>query len=1131
MKLKNSEMYVVAYKEHSNVLVIPKRRAIHYIIVILISLSFAIDSSAQRPKEEIQLEKELFSVEENSAFVILPEKVDRNKPVPWVWFAPTINICPTENDPWLFERFLKNGIAIAGIDAGESYGSPKGTAIYSGLYNELVRNRNFAKKPCLLARSRGGLMLYNWAIEHPESVAGVAGIFPVCDLRSYPGLKTAAPAYEMTEAQLDRFLTDYNPVDRIAVLAKAGVPIYHMHGDVDNLVPLRENSLELKKRYDAYGGNMILEFIRGQGHNYWPGWYTNQKLVDFVIVNAKGNQKEDLKTASKDSGISVTDLQCEFQKEPLGIDVPNPRLSWKLKAPKDVRGVYQTAYQIIVKSAFPANSVKAIWDSGEIGSSQSNGVPYQGPPLQSRDQYLWRVKIWDGEDVASDWSEESHFGMGMINQDEWQGEWIKSYLDLYDYQKELMKMPDHGKEHTRNIWKRTSEIRKMTDDVGEAPAVWLRKEFVAQKKLHRATAYVSGLGFYELYLNGQRVGDSYFHTTIYDYGKTVPYLVHDVTGKIKSGGNAIGVILGNGFFNPVIPGTLREYANDFINTPQLKCGIKLEYSDGTFDYVVSDQSWKFTTDGPITFNSVRAGETYDARKELGDWSSYGYDDKSWITALIAPAPAGQLRNQAIPPMRVVDQIPTVAVKAFNKNPGAGNPHDKAPVIKDQSLKEGWLFDIGEQSAGWARLKIRGRPGQKITILYPGTNSHTLGRYQTCEYICKGGGEEYYEQRFSFNGYRHIYVYGLDYEPKPEDLVGLRVVSDFETVGTFSCSDNKINKIQEVFLRTVKNYNTQMPLDPDREKSVWTQDVQSNFENAAYNFNLNTLYRKWQDDFIDHIQPDGYVPPVVPSAFDGPSINGPWWGGMIIFNPWQHYNFYGNPDILKDSYEAMKAQFSYLSSIADNNIISWGLGDWQDIHSQEEGISSQVETSVPYSSTCAYYHFADIIQQTALILGKTADAVVYKKKMQEIRKDLYARFFNKETGIFDSGSQTSYVLAMKLNIVYRRDKERLSENFAKRIAEDDYHLSAGFVGMPFLLNLLKEEGLGDLAWKIATQDTYPGWYDMVLNRGNTVLMEDWDAEYILPPRFVQMPSLAGSIGAYYYRSLGGIRPETPGYKNT
>jgi len=729
-----------------------------------------------------------------------------------------------------------------------------------------------------LARSRGGLMLYNWAIENPESVAGIAGIFPVCDLRSYPGLKTAAPAYEMTEAELDRFLTDHNPVDRIIVLAKAGVPVYHMHGDVDHLVPLRENSLELKKRYDAYGGDMTLELVKGQGHNYWPGWYTNQDMADFVIACAKGIKKDEPGTVSKDAGVSITGLQCEFQKEPLGIDVQHPRLSWKLKSPGNVRGVYQTAYQIMVKRTFPDKSEKLIWDSGKTESSQSNGVPFQGPRLQSREQYVWKVRIWNGEDVASGWSEESYFGTGMMNQDDWLGEWIRSDLELFNYQKELKKMPDHARQHARNVWKRTDEIREMTEDVEEAPAVWLRKEFTAQKKLHRATAFISGLGFYELYMNGRRVGDCYFHTANHDYGVSVPYLVHDVTEFLQNGENAIGVILGNGYFNPIIPCALREYANDFINTPQLICEFKLEYSDGSVDHIVSDESWKFTTDGPITFNSLRAGESYDARKELGDWSSYAYDDSSWKSALKATSPEGKLRNQVIPSMRVVDEIPAVSVKYVQKGPGAGNPHDKAPVLRDQSLNEGWLFDIGEQSTGWARVKIRGKRGQKITILYPGTNLHTLGRYQTCEYICKGGGEEYFEQHFSFNGYRHIYVYGLDYKPEPEDLVGLRVVSDFETIGRFSCSDEKINTVQEVLLRTIKNYNTQMPQDPDREKSVWTQDVQSNFENAAYNFNLNTLYRKWQNDFIDQVQHDGYVPTVVPSAFDGPSINGPWWGG-------------------------------------------------------------------------------------------------------------------------------------------------------------------------------------------------------------------------------------------------------------
>jgi alpha-L-rhamnosidase len=240
-------------------------------------------------------------------------------------------------------------------------------------------------------------------------------------------------------------------------------------------------------------------------------------------------------------------------------------------------------------------------------------------------------------------------------------------------------------------------VRKMTADIDEAPAVWLRKEFSAEKRLRRATAYVSGLGFYELYLNGRKTDDCFFNTAIHDYGKSVPYLVHDVTDHIANGANTIGVVLGNGYFNPVIPSLLREYVNDFIDTPRLRCELVLEYDDGSRTLIPSGPTWRFTTDGPIRFNSLRSGEIHDARKELGNWSSCGFDDKNWKPALGAEAPAGRLVNQAIPPLRVIREIPPVSVKAH---------------------EGGWRFDLGVDNAGWARLKLRGKPGQKITAPPP-----------------------------------------------------------------------------------------------------------------------------------------------------------------------------------------------------------------------------------------------------------------------------------------------------------------------------------------------------------------------------------------------------------------------------
>lgn len=803
------------------------------------------------------------------------------------------------------------------------------------------------------------------------------------------------------------------------------------------------------------------------------------------------------------------ELRCEYQQNPLGIDRVQPRLSWAAKS--NQRGLKQAAYQVLVASSLEELNQNRgdLWDSGKVQSDQSLNVPYRGKALRSRQHCFWKVKTWYSTGVESAWSKPASWSMGILSPDEWRGQWIQSDLALYDYQIEFKKVPEHEleiekMEDGRMIRTRAKAVRKATAKITEAPAVWLRKEFQPEeKKLQRATLFISGLGLYEPYLNGQKINDHLLTVSPHDFGKTVPYHVHDVTAHVKGGENALGVILGNGYFNPIIPSLLREYAFNFIDTPRLKCELQLEYADGSTQSIFSDPSWKFTTEGPIRFNSIRSGEIYDARKELGDWSVAGYDDKSWKSAQLAQAPKGTMRSRNLPSVRAIKTIPATSV----------TPHGK-----------GYRFDIGVDNTGWARLKIRGKKGQKIIISYPGRGSHTLGRYQTFEYICKGIGDEFYEPRFAFNGYQYIDVIGLDYKPAVSDLVGLQVVSDLQTVGSFSCSDERLNILQEVNLRTIQNYNITMPMDPAREKVCWTQDVQSNFETTAYNYGLQTIYSKWQQDFLDSIQINGFVPAVVPSCFDGPKINGPWWGGMLIFNPWQLYQFYGDKEILAESYETMKHHMSFYDSIATNNVIEWGLGDWQDAAVQQGGFGLPRSTTVPFTSTCAYLYYADILHQTARLLDKPDDAAQYKKQREAIRKSLHKTFYDAEAGIYDKGEQTSYVLPLRLKITTEKDRPRVIENFVKQIAKDDDHLTSGFVGMPFLLTELTELGHGDLAWKIATQETWPSWFDLVFNRKKTVFMEDWKGGC------VQMPSLCGSIGAWFYRSLGGIRPDEPGFKS-
>jgi alpha-L-rhamnosidase len=809
----------------------------------------------------------------------------------------------------------------------------------------------------------------------------------------------------------------------------------------------------------------------------------------------------------------VTNLRCEYLNNPLGIDVLKPRLSWVSEAgsqESEVRGQRQTAYQVLVASTpeLLAKDKGDLWDSGKVEGDQSIQVEYVGKPLTSGMRCFWKVRGWftvQGSEVqGSEWSKNASWAMGVLKpEDLGSAKWIKSDLELADYQKELKKVPDHDREPEDSMWERAKGIRKMTEGVTNAPAVWLRKEFsAAGKPLRSARVCMSGLGYYELYINGMKANDHHLNCAPYDYGKAVPYQVHDVKQLLRGGDNAIGVILGNGYFNPVIPSLLREYAADYIDTPRMLLDMVLEFEDGSVQRVVSDCTWKFTTGGPIRFNSVRAGETYDARMELGDWSSPAYRMETWKDAIAAEAPTGKLVNQNLPPVRRIAEIPAVS------------------VVKNI---EGYRFDIGVESTGWARLKLKGKPGQKIIIRYPGSGSHTLGRYQECQYICSGDGIETYEPRFAFSGYRFIDVSGLDYEPKPSDLVGCLVASDLQSSGRFSCSSPELNKIQEVILRTILNYNIQIPMDPVREKVAWTQDVQSNFKATACNFDVSRIYAKWQNDFIWSVQDDGYVPTVLPSCFDGPTINGPWWGGMIVFNPWQLYQFYGDRQILERSYEPIKHYIRYLDSIAKDNIITWGLGDWKDTTADCKQGSRPNCTTVPFTSTCAYMIYNDIIRRTALLLNKTDDAAKYAARTQEIRAAINSRFFNAATGVYDKGSQTGYVLALLLDVPDQVDRPRVTENLKTQIARDGFHVTSGFVGIPFLLTYLTENGMGDLAWRIATRPTYPGWYDMIFTLNNSVLMEDWAG------KLVQMPSLAAPIGEWFYRCLGGIRPDAPGFK--
>lgn len=797
----------------------------------------------------------------------------------------------------------------------------------------------------------------------------------------------------------------------------------------------------------------------------------------------------------RDSDLVPTRLRCEYLPHPFGLDTPKPRLSWNWQSSR--RNERQTAYRVLVSSAPELlNRNRAdLWDSGRVEADESIFIEYAGQPLRSGQACHWQVRVWNREGEPSAWSAPAFWSMGLLTEADWDASWISSNLELFDYQKKLRALPEFGMETEDDIWRNATAIKKLAEVVTEAPAVYLRKEFATgSKTVRRATAYVCGLGLCELHINGKRVGDHQLDPVYTDYEKRVPYLTYDVTTFLRSGANALGVVLGNGWFNLITPHVLRYYAAHYIATPRLRFRLDVEYADGSLQTIVSGPDWRFSTKGPIRFNCILGGETIDARNDLGAWAEPEYQARAWKPAIVTRGPRGKLVSQQLHPVRIVQDIPAASVE------------------KDG---EAWRFDFGMDLTGWVRIRLRGKPGQKITVRHPGASSHTLGRYQTEEYILCGKGEETFEPRFCYHGFRDVEVTGLDYEPAPADLTVRMVCTELPPVGEFSCSDDTLNKLYDVLLKTDRNYVVHLPNDPTREKAGWSQDIAATFDQMAYNFDSAAMYAKWQRDFLDIQHDNGYVPPVVPGRFDGPTINGPWWGGMIVYQPWKLYQYYGDQRILADSYPAMKRYLDYLGSIARNHIITWGLGDWLEVAADPSG--RPTTTPVPLTSTCAYYLYATITAHTAELLHLPDEREQYRSLAERILTAFNSQFLDPATGKYAGGSQACQILPLHFGLVPNDIRPLAKQRLVEAIANAGGHVSTGFVATPFLLTALSDVGLGHLAFEMATQRTFPGWIDMVCNHGHTTMNENWNGGN------VQMPSLAGAIGAWFFHSLAGIRP--------
>ena len=820
--------------------------------------------------------------------------------------------------------------------------------------------------------------------------------------------------------------------------------------------------------------------------------------ASYATPHSSGRHK-----APAECQISIRDPRCELQHQPLGVDRSHPELSWTLRDESDDRGLVQSAYRIQVATSFEklASGKVDLWDSGVVRSSNQIGVEYAGAPLTAGTKCFWHLKVWDGKGVSSAWSKVESWTVGPINATDWKGQWIAAVPEKHH---SGMGTPAEG-------------------EPGNA-AVMLRKGFDVKGGVKRAEVNLCGLGYSELSVNGTRIGDHVLDPGFTDFQKHILYVTYDVTAQIKSGANAVGILLGGGWYNLGTPDLFGFEKAPWSASPRALFQLRIEYADGSVETVVSDPSWKWST-GAIQFNCVRGGETIDARLDQKGWSTPEFADSAWKPAVTVPAPVGKLVSQQHPAIRVTEGVEPV--KITEPKPGV------------------YVFDLGVNIAGWASLHTHGTPGTKITLEYneallpsgeidrKHTSSHTYGRFQTDEFILAGNGEEAFEPRFTYHGFRYVQVTGLTAKPELNALQGRVVTTDPPRIGQFTCSDERINHLQDLFTKTLLNNMHSIPTDcPQREKMGWMDDGCVDVEMALMNFDTNNFYRKWIADMIDAQDANGHVPDIVPTSGWGRSTKpgspgemaDPWWGGAIVMAPWKLYVYCGDIRVIKESYSAMKAYVDFMTTTAKDHVVSWGLGDWLD----ESAGGGGRRVPVAQTSTAAYSYFASIIADSAKLLGKSEDAATYAKLAKDIRTKFNATFLNRATGAYAPDSQTAEAIPLYTGLAPAEDAAGYNA-VVKQLVNNvtitrKNHISSGIVGTLYVFQALMLADRNDLAYKMLTAKGLPGWYYMVDN-GATSLWEDWEGHNSL-----NHPAL-GCVGFWLYEGAAGIRPDAskPGFK--
>lgn len=776
-------------------------------------------------------------------------------------------------------------------------------------------------------------------------------------------------------------------------------------------------------------------------------------------------------------------LLIEHLDRPIGVDVSSPRLSWKLN---DERlGAKQTAYRLYVgKDSLDLVNRKAdSWDTRKINSSSSL-QRYDGAALAPFTKYFWLVEIWDKDGKPSS-SAVSSFETGMMSMGNWQGTWISD-----------------------------------GNDINKRAAPYFRKEFDPEnKKIKSARAYIAAAGLYELYLNGKKVGNHRLDPMYTRFDRRNLYVSYDVTPQVQAGKNAIGVLLGNGWYNMQSIAVWNFDTAPWRARPTFCMDLRITYEDGTTSVVKTDGDWK-THSGPVTFNSIYTAEHYDARLEQAGWNTAGFDDQKWRNVSLRAVPSSQVVSQLMHPIRDVETIPSKSLKVFNDST--------------------YVFDLGRNIAGVTQISVEGPAGTVVRIKH-GERLLPNGRvdlsnidvyyrpkddsdpFQTDMFTLKGSGMETFKPKFNYKGFQYVEV--TSNKPIKIDKTGITgyfMHSDVPVAGTINSSSSLVNKLwaatNNSYLSNLYGYPTDCP---QREKNGWTGDGHFAIESGLYNFDGITIYEKWLADHRDEQQPNGVLPDIIPTGGWGyGTANGTDWTSTIAIIPWNVYLFYGDSKLLEDSYEPIKRYVSYVERISPDGLTTFGRGDWVPVKS---------ESPLEYTSSVYYYVDALILSKAAQMFGKTEDQKYYTALAEKIKLAINDKYFDAKTGIYGSGLQTELSVALQWGLVPDALKAKVATNLANRVKADGGHLDVGVLGAKAILNALSENGQAQAAYDLAVQDTYPSWGWWIVN-GATTLYENWN---IQAERDISLNHMMfGEIGGWFFKGLGGIMidEKQPGFKN-